>query len=237
MTAKISYDLLWYAGLEVTLKRDITRHFVYDTHQRNKILLFCITNPLLVYFFLFLLIKRASKNREVLIGGAFKWILKQIDQAEYIISMMVTFDAELWKPHLHSQLPKYCAVLKQSAEPWYTIRTSKQPDQDGAMESWRPFPWKPALRYQEGEYEEGPAVPSVYSRWHSDMSALRFMASHRIDGGISEPVLLNQHAGSNRSQSTGKYNLIKTFLIVKIWPCSRSVLWLADAQCWTAWKS
>lgn len=80
------------------------------------------------------------------------------------------------------------------------------------MESWRPFPWKPALRFRkEGEYEEEIAVTHVYSRWHSEMSAIRFMVSHRTDGGNSEAVLLRQNAQSNCSKARGKFNLVLMF--------------------------
>lgn len=70
------------------------------------------------------------------------------------------------------------------------------------MESWRAFLWKIVLRVRmESDCEEETAVPHVYSRWHSDMAAMRVMVSHTIDGGISEVVLFRQNAESNYSKA------------------------------------
>lgn len=77
------------------------------------------------------------------------------------------------------------------------------------MESWRPFPWKPALRFRkEGEREEEIVVPYMYSRWHSETSAMKFIVSHRIDGGISKVVLLRQNAERNCFKAGGKFSSV-----------------------------
>lgn len=89
-----------------------------------------------------------------------------------------------------AQLSIHCEALEQITEYWYKISWWSH---DGAMESWRAFLWKIVLRVRmESDCEEETAVPHVYSRWHSDMAAMRVMVSHTIDGGISEVVLFNR---------------------------------------------